>query len=441
MEKTNNVIIESNVNHNKSGDILIESAEIVAVGTELLIGQTLNTNTYYLANQLTLLGINSYYQSVVGDNPERLLGMLQTALTRADLVITSGGLGPTADDVTMELIAKAAGKELVLDPVSKQSIIDYFTGIGRTVSDNNWKQAMMPQGAITMPNNNGTAPGAILVFDYDGKKKAIACLPGPPGELKLMFEQSLKPWLEQRVNYEFEHRFLHMIGIGESNAELEIRDLIERQTNPTIAPYASPGEVCFRITQRKLRGRAEADLISPVVAEIKNRLGQYIYEDGTRTLPEIVFALLKEKNQTISFAESCTAGMVSAEFGSIAGISEVFAGSVISYSNNVKEQILGVPSAILQQYGAVSKECAKSMASGVRKSLNTDLAISVTGIAGPDGGTQEKPVGTVYIGADYKGQLTFEKHMIRGNREKIRAVASLRAFHLAWRCLKEKSDN
>ncbi|HHT24122.1 MAG TPA: competence/damage-inducible protein A [Clostridiaceae bacterium] len=425
----------------KTNDILIESAEIVAVGTELLIGQTLNTNTYYLANQLTLLGINSYYQSVVGDNPERLLAMLKTALTRADLVITSGGLGPTADDVTMELAAEAAGKKLVLDPVSKQSIEDYFTSMGRTVSDNNWKQAMMPQGALTMPNNNGTAPGAIIVFDYAGKKKAIACLPGPPGELELMFEQSLKPWLERRVNYEFEHRFLHMMGIGEANAELEIKDLIERQTNPSVAPYASPGEVCFRITQRKMRGQAEADLISPLVEEIKNRLGQYIYEDGARTLPEIVFALLKEKNQTISFAESCTAGMISAKFGAIAGVSEVFTGSVVSYSNSSKEQILGVPSAILQQYGAVSKECAEAMASGVRKVMNTDLAISVTGIAGPDGGTPDKPVGTVFLGADYRGQLTFEKHIIRGNREKIRTVASLRAFHLAWRCLKEKSDN
>jgi len=292
-----------------------------------------------------------------------------------------------------------------------------------------------------MPNNNGTAPGAILVFDNLGKRKAIACLPGPPSELELMFEQSLKPWLEKRVNYKFEHRFLHMMGIGESEAELEVRDLIERQTNPTIAPYASPGEVCFRITQRKLRGQTEADLISPVVQEIKNRLGQYIYEDGERTLPEIVFALLKEKNQTVSFAESCTAGMISANFGAIAGVSEVFAGSVVSYSNSIKERILGVPSKILQQYGAVSKECAEAMASGVRKSLDTDLAIAVTGIAGPDGGTSDKPVGTIYLGADYQGQLTFEKHMLRGNRERIRTVASLRAFHLAWRCLKEKSDN
>ena len=357
-------------------------------------------------------------------------------------MITSGGLGPTADDLTMELVAKAAdGKKLVLDPVSKQSIEDYFTSMGRTVSDNNWKQAMMPQGALTMPNNNGTAPGAILVFDYCGKKKAIACLPGPPSELELMFEESLKPWLEKRVNYEFEHRFLHMMGIGESDAELMIKDLIEHQTNPTIAPYASPGEVCFRITQRKLRGHVEADLISPVVKKIKSRLGQYIYEDGERTLPEVVFSLLKEKGQTISFAESCTVGMISAKFGAISGVSQVFAGSVISYGNSVKEQILNVPSAILQQYGAVSKECAEAMASGVRKALNTDIAISVTGIAGPDGGTPDKPVGTVYLGADYQGQLTFEKHALRGNRERIRTVASLYALHLAWRCLKEKSDN
>lgn len=419
---------------------LIESAEIVAVGTELLIGQTLNTNSHYLANQLTLLGINSYYQSVVGDNPDRMLNALQTALSRADLVLTSGGLGPTVDDVTMELAAKAAGKNLVLHQESKQIISDYFTSMGRTVSDNNWKQAMMPEDALVMPNTNGTAPGAIFVFDYKGKTKAIACLPGPPNELEPMFELTLKPWLEQRVQYKFKHRFLHMMGIGESDAETEISDIIENQSNPTIAPYASPGEVCFRITQRMLRNKEEKDLISPVVLEIKSRIGQYIYEDGDRTLSEIVFQMLKEKQYTIGFAESCTAGMVSSEFGKIAGVSEVYAGSIISYSNEIKERILNVSTNTLEKHGAVSRECAVEMALGARALLKSDLSVSVTGIAGPDGGTPKKPVGTVYIAVDYQGQMSTEKHLIRGNREKIRTVAALRAFHLAWRCLKEKSD-
>lgn len=421
-------------------DIVIESAEIVAIGTELLIGQTLNTNSYYLANQLTLLGINSYHQSVVGDNPDRIINTIRAALKRADLVITSGGLGPTADDLTMELVAKAADKKLVMDRASKQRISDYFTSIGRTVSDNNWKQAMKPEGAMAMPNTNGTAPGAILVFEHEGATKAIVCFPGPPSELRPMFELSLKPWLKERVAYQFEHRFLHMMGIGESSAELELQDLIKSQTNPTIAPYASPGEVCFRITQRIKRNQAEPDLISPVVEEIKKRLGQYIYEDGERTLPEIVLQLLQAKQQTIGFAESCTAGMISSEFGNLPGVSDVFKGSIISYSNQIKRNVLGVSSKILENQGAVSRECAEAMARGARKTLLTDIAISVTGIAGPSGGTKEKPVGLVYLGADYQGQITTEKHLIRGNRERVRTVASLRAFHLAWRCLKEKSD-
>lgn len=427
--------------------MVIESAEIVAIGTELLIGQTLNTNTHYLANQLNLLGVNAYYQTVVGDNKERLEQTLRTAVSRSDLVITSGGLGPTVDDITMSLVAKVSNRPLVLDKVSQKNIQAYFTSSGRVPCQNNWKQAMMPEGATVMPNNNGTAPGAIVVFGFDGQKKAIACLPGPPDELKLMFKESLFPWLETKVKYRFKNRFLHMIGIGESNAEMAIKDLIEQQVNPTIAPYASPGEVCFRLTERIAKDSAEQNIsenesnslsLDQLAEEIYQRLGQYIYEDGERTLPEIVFDLLKEKNETIAFAESCTAGLISAQFGELPGVSSVFKGSIISYSNEAKENLLQVTQSILEKHGAVSEETALAMAEGAAKTLNSDLAISVTGIAGPDGGSEEKPVGTVYIASYYKGQTHVIKHLISGQRNRVRKVAVLRAFHLAWQNLMNK---
>lgn len=421
-------------------DKIIETAEIISIGTELLIGQTLNTNAYFLANQLTLIGINSYYQTVVGDNPERLEQALKKAISRSDLVITSGGLGPTTDDITMSMVAKVAKQTLVLDPESKRKLIDYFAASGRYPSDNNWKQVMFPENAYILPNNIGTAPGAVICFKHQGLKKRIACLPGPPDELILMFNKYLKPWLEKRVKYKFKHRFLHLIGIGESSAELAIKDIMEQQDYPTIAPYASPGEICFRLTQRINEEGSNEDLLSPLVDQISQRLGEFIYEDGSRSLPEIIYELLLENKETIGFAESCTAGMVSDQFGEIPGISEVYAGSVIAYSNKIKEKVLQVDPIILRKHGAVSKECALAMAKGAAKVLDTDIALSVTGIAGPDGGSDSKPVGTVFIGAYYRGKTKVEKHHIRGDRKKIRTVASLKVFHLAWQCLNENKD-
>ena len=425
-------------------DIIIESAEIIAIGTELLIGQTLNTNTHFLAKQLNLLGINSYYQTVVGDNPKRLETALRTAVSRSDLIITSGGLGPTADDISMALAAKVAGRELILDETSVQNIKSYFVSTNRTPCENNWKQAMLPEGSEILPNHNGTAPGAVIVFEYEGKQKAIACLPGPPDELNLMFKESLYPWLKERVKYHFVNRFLHLIGIGESDAEMRIKDIIERQDNPTIAPYASPGEVCFRLTERiekksfadePITENFDSKALDDLTSEVYQRLGQYVYEEGERKLPEIVFGLLKEKGESIAFAESCTAGMISEEFGEVPGVSEVFKGGIVSYSNEAKHNLLNVSNEILEKYGAVSEETALAMAEGAAKALNSDLAISVTGIAGPGGGSKEKPVGTVYIASYYHGKTTVKKYLFKGVRNRIRHVSTLRAFHLAWQNL------
>ncbi len=424
-------------------DIIIESAEIIAIGTELLIGQTLNTNAYYLANQLTLLGISSYNQTVVGDNPVRLEQALRNALNRADLVITSGGLGPTADDISLSIAAKVAEQELVLNQQIKDEITAYFKKLNRQACANNWKQAMLPKDGVVLENHNGTAPGAIMAFDYAGRMKAIACLPGPPDELIPMFENSLKPWLEERVAYIFKNRFLHLIGIGESTAEMRLRDLIDKQSNPTIAPYASPGEVCFRLTQRipKSKGSEPADkedLLQNLVDEVYARLGEFIYEDGNRSFPQIVFDLLSERGETIAFAESCTAGLASAHFGDIPGASAVFKGSVISYSNDVKQQQLDVSPKILAEHGAVSAECAIAMAQGVAKNLQVDLGVSITGIAGPDGGTKDKPVGTVFVAAHYQGKDFVEQYRFNGNRNRIRNVATLRAYYMAWKTMTEQ---
>lgn len=427
-------------------EIKIETAEIIAVGTELLIGQTLNTNAYYLANQLTLLGISCYNQTVVGDNPVRLEQAIRNALHRADLVITSGGLGPTADDISLSIAAKVAGQELLLNQHIKDEITAYFEKLNRKASANNWKQAMLPKNGVVLENHNGTAPGTVMVFEDQGKTKAIACLPGPPDELIPMFETELKPWLKERVAYIFKNRFLHLIGIGESTAEMKLKDLIDCQSNPTIAPYASPGEVCFRLTQRISRDQishqhCEEDLLQDLVDEVYERLGEFIYEDGNRSFPQIVFDLLSERKETIGFAESCTAGLASAQLGAIPGASTVFAGSIISYSNEVKEKQLDVPSEILVKHGAVSAECAIAMARGIAKNLNVDLGISITGIAGPDGGTKEKPVGTVFIATHYHGKDFVEQYRFVGNRDRIRKVATLRAYYMAWKSLTEqKSD-
>lgn len=419
---------------------MIESAEIVSIGTELLIGQTLNTNAYYLAQQLTLIGINSYFQSVVGDNAARLEQTIRTAVSRSDLVITSGGLGPTADDITMSLAAKVANKALVFHSESKKRIVEYFASSGRVPSENNWKQVMLPEESDILPNNNGTAPGAVMTFDYQDQTKTIVCLPGPPDELKLMFQESLKPWLDDRVKFKFKHRYLHLIGIGESSAELKIKDIIAKQDNPTIAPYASPGEVCFRLTQRVNKEETEQDLLTPLVEEISERLGKYIYEDGSRSLPQIIHEILGERKETIGFAESCTAGMLSDGFGAIPGVSQVFNGSIVSYNNQIKENVLMVDSQILRKHGAVSEECARAMAKGAAKVLEADLTIAVTGIAGPTGGTTNKPVGTVYIAVYYKNKIKVKRYNFRGDRQKIRTIATLRAFHMAWQHLTNDND-
>ena len=413
----------------------IKIGEILCVGTELLLGQIVNTNAAWIARQLTMLGISSYYQTVVGDNPDRMRQAMHTAADRSDLIVITGGLGPTADDLTMSIAAEVAGQPLVEHTPSRAAIAGYFQRLGRTnITENNWKQALLPRDAIVLANNNGTAPGAILEFTRNLKPKVMILLPGPPSEMTLMFQESAAPYLEQRTSTRFRHHFVRLIGIGESAAETRLKDLIDSQQNPTLAPYASEGEVMFRVTQL-VHHDSEPDNTVELIAEIQKRVGEYIYEIGPRTMPSVVKDLLAERNLTISFAESCTAGLVSSTFAEIPGVSKVFRGAIVAYDNQVKIDQLKVSPEILNQKGAVSEETAIAMALGCRDVMRSDLAVAITGIAGPDGGTDEKPVGLVYLAVASPNGVEVRRMQIPGNRARVRRVAALNAFDLARRAL------
>jgi nicotinamide-nucleotide amidase len=413
----------------------IKKAEIICVGTELLLGQIINTNAAWLARELSLLGIHSYYQTVVGDNPGRLADCIRQAIGRSDMVLLTGGLGPTQDDITMAVAADVAGLPLRLHEPSRAAIAGYFQRLGRRqVTANNWKQAQLPDPCIPLPNNNGTAPGAILTATQTGHNCHLILMPGPPSEMQLMFAESVAPWIRQETTARFRHIFVRMIGIGESSAETELIDLIEQQQNPTLAPYASEGEVVFRITQ-SLSSDDEPDLTAELLAKVRQRVGAYIYEVGQRTMPEVLRDLLAERHQTISYAESCTGGLATAQLTDFPGASAVLRGSVVAYANQVKTGLLQVDPALIEKSGAVSEACAVAMATGCRDLFQTDWAVAITGIAGPDGGNIDKPVGTVWIAV--AGPTGTDSHCLQlgGNRARIRKVAALNAHNLVRRQL------
>ncbi|MDD2214265.1 MAG: competence/damage-inducible protein A [Oscillospiraceae bacterium] len=410
----------------------IDSAEILAVGTELLMGQIVNTNAAYLAHQLRDLGIFSYYQTVVGDNHERVIQAIHTALSRTDLLIMTGGLGPTADDISMACAAEACGRNLIFHQAEWDKITAYFARTGRKAAEINRKQAMLPENSLILPNNNGTAPGALIPLLWQQQPRFVVLLPGPPLENHLMFQDYVRPVLLKHTRHQLKSVFLHLTGIGESEVETRIQDLITQQHNPTIAPYCSEGEVTLRLTQL-CDDDQDPDLITPVKHELYARLGQYVYEEGERKLPEVVKDLLAGKHLTVSFAESCTAGLMSSQFGDLPGVSQVFLGSVVSYADSAKENLLQVPAFIIQQDGAVSEACAKAMASGCRERFGSDYGVAITGIAGPDGGSADKPVGTVWLAvADVQG-IVSKLHHFQGSRAKIRRLAALKAYDLLRR--------
>jgi nicotinamide-nucleotide amidase len=412
----------------------IKRAEIICVGTELLLGQIVNTNAAWLARELSLLGLYSYYQTVVGDNMDRLEASIRQAMDRSDVVFLTGGLGPTQDDITMEAASRVSGRPLQLHEPSRAAITKYFRSRGRiAVTANNWKQAMLPKGCIPLPNHNGTAPGAIVPIKKEQTDAFLVLLPGPPSEMNLMFTESVVPWIREQVETRMRHIFIRMIGIGESSAETQLMDLVEKQENPTLAPYASEGEVVFRVTQSMKKN--EPDLTGPLVDEIKRRVGSYIYEIGNRTMPEVLRDCLIEKKQTISFAESCTGGLAMSRLTGYPGVSAVLRGGVVAYDNTIKTKMLGVDPSVIDKKGAVSQACALAMASGCRDRMNSDWAVSITGIAGPDGGTAEKPVGTIWVAVKGPGISDSIQLKLAGERNKIRRIATLQAYNLVRRYL------
>lgn len=410
------------------------TVEFICVGTELLLGNIVNTNAAFLAEECAKLGLSCYYQTVVGDNEKRLTQTLETAMERSDIVILSGGLGPTEDDLTKEAAAKVCGRKLLLHEPSWKAIEKFFAEKGIEPTENNKKQAMIPEGAIVLENPNGTAPGVII--ETDAAK--IILLPGPPNELRPMFESSVEPYLEKLTEQVISSQTVKICGVGESKAETMVKDLIDAQTNPTIATYAKTGEVHIRVTASAEDKKAAAKLMKPVVKELKSRFGNNVYTtEENVTLEKAVADLLLANDLTVTCAESCTGGLLSARLINVPGISEAYKAGVVTYSNKAKRRLLNVKKSTLQKYGAVSEQTAGEMAKGVAALCKADVAVAVTGIAGPDGGTEEKPVGLVYIACDVKGKLTVKKHRFSGNRDKVRESAAAAALALLRSCILE----
>ncbi len=401
------------------------TAEIICVGTELLLGNIVNTNAAFLSEKLAYLGINCYFQTVVGDNRDRLLSVINTALSRADILIFSGGLGPTEDDLTKETVAEALGKKLIRDKWAEQEIADYFALRGRIPTDNNWKQADVIEGCEILYNKNGTAPG---IFVSEGEKTVIL-LPGPPLELKSMFTDSVMPKLQQKCGQVFYSQTVKIVGPGESSVETQILDMLDTQDNPTIAPYAKTGEVHLRVTARAKDEKEAREKTAPVVEELYRRFGNAVYTtDADETLEMALTKLLIKKKYTMTTAESCTGGMIAARMVNAPGVSAVLKSGFITYANEAKEELLGVSHDTLEKFGAVSRETAEEMAEGAVKAAHTDAAVAVTGIAGPDGGTKEKPVGLVYIGVNVRGNVEVREYHFSGSRQKIRESVTAAAL-------------
>ncbi|OAA29139.1 damage-inducible protein CinA [Kosmotoga arenicorallina S304] len=404
-------------------------AEIISVGTELLLGNTVNTNACYLSKRLAELGYFVYRQTTVGDNARRLMEVLNESLKRSELVIVTGGLGPTQDDLTKETVAKLFGLELELDEESLERI---KKRTGEAIpSKPNEKQAYVPKGAIVLPNDLGTASGCII----EKAKKTVVLLPGPPREMKEMFEKYLEPYLKERSDEILLSKVLRIFGVRESDLASILRDFFEKYENPTVAPYALKGEVTIRITARAKNTLEAEKLIVPVENEIRKRLGEYIYAEGDTTMEEVVVELLKEAGLSIATAESCTGGLVAAKIINVPGASKVFKEGVIAYSNEAKERLLGVSHETLKTSGAVSSESVIEMAKGVAVNSQSDIGLSISGIAGPEGGTEEKPVGLVYIGLWFKGIAKAEKLLLHGDRNWIRLKATLHALNILRKAL------
>lgn len=412
-------------------------AEIISVGTEILLGDIVNTNAQFLAKELANLGVEVYHQVVIGDNEERVKEAFNQAFSRSDMVITTGGLGPTKDDLTKEIACKYFGMSLEVHEKSLNVLKDYFKRINKEITDNNLKQIYFPKESKVLDNPNGTAPGVIL----EKNNKVIVLLPGPPKEMKPMFNNHVKPYLSDKSDGVIVSEVLRVFGIGESGAEEKIKDIIENQTDPTIAPYAKESDVIFRITTKANSYEEGLKKIEPLKKQVEDRLGIDVYGVGEDlNLETLVAKLLVDKKLTIATAESCTGGMIASKLISYPGISDSFLEGSVTYSNEAKMRTLDVKKETLDSFGAVSAETASEMAKGIANRAGADIGLVTTGIAGPGGGTEEKPVGLVYIGLYYRGNVNTFRYVFNGNRENVRTRATLTALDLLRReILKDKN--
>lgn len=407
------------------------NAEIICIGTELLLGNIVNTDATDVAQTLSEMGISVYRYTAVGDNPERLAEVVQAAARRADLLITTGGLGPTLDDLSKQTVAAAFGKKLVRHPECEADIRAYFERLHRPMTPNNLLQAMLPEGCTVLKNDWGTAPGCV--FDAEGVK--VIMLPGPPRECRAMLRYRVAPYLKSLSGQTIHSRYVHIFGMGESQVESLLHDLMEQSSNPTVAPYAKEGEVMLRITAAA-SSQAEAEtMIEPVAAQIRTVLGPLIYTEEYDSLEQTCLNLLRQAGKTLASAESCTGGYIAKRMTDLPGSSAVFVGGVVAYTVPVKEQLLGVPAGLIERCGVVSVEVAAAMAEGVRARLGSSFGIGVTGLAGPDGDGSNRPVGLVYVALSNGANTWVRAIQQTGERERVRYIAGHHAFDMLRRVL------
>ena len=403
-------------------------AEILCIGTELLMGQTLNTNAQFIARRLSALGVSQYHQCVVGDNEERLEAALRQAIARADVVITSGGLGPTLDDITKRVAAKVAGKALVLRPEAEAMVRERFRQLGREMTENNLAQAMFTPDSTVLLNERGTAPGAIVPV---GAEKMVIHLPGPPRELEPMFTGQVEPWLAARSGRVLVSRYIRIFGMGEAEVDHRLRDLMQG-SNPTLSPYCSLGEVVLRATASAETEAQACDLLLPLLVETRLRLGKVIYaveEDDGGSLAKAAVSALVARGYTCATCESLTGGLIAATLVEVPGASSVVRAGFITYQTDTKTLLAGVPAEVIGQHDVVSAQVAMAMAQGARERIGVDIAVSATGLAGPGGGTEDKPVGTVYLGVSSRKGTCAIPLRLSGDRMRIRQLTVKHAIN------------
>ncbi|NLN90041.1 MAG: competence/damage-inducible protein A [candidate division WS1 bacterium] len=410
------------------------AVETISVGTELLLGQITDTNATYMSRRLAEIGQNVHYRTTVGDNQERIVACIRRALERADVVVLCGGLGPTSDDLTREAMAEACGRGMWRDPASEDAIRAIFEARRIPMAEMNLKQADVPDGAEAIPNSCGTAPGVSM--EYEGK--LLFAVPGVPSEMRAMMDQSVIPALVERGLAGVEtivSRVLRVMGLGESTCARLVQDLLLEQQNPTVAPLAGNGEVTLRITAKAASEAEARRMIAGLESEIRARLGSHVYGADEENLEQVVVRTLIDHGLTLATAESCTGGLIGCRITDVSGSSECYLGGVVSYSNETKMELLGVDRLILEQYGAVSREVAEAMAVGVRRRLGADIGVSATGIAGPGGGSEGKPVGLVYIGLARDDDVSVTEHRFGQDRLGNKHRTSQAALDLIRRTL------